>query len=100
MRKIIEVEHDCNRCERNGCRGDVIRDRRGGIKQWLSCPGHMEPRPMRCTLLERASENPGSFIALGKVLQTMGLQFDEIPRYPYFRFIVAESEQEVKEALI
>ena len=100
IKKVIEVEHNCNRCVRKGCRGDVIRHRNGRPKQWLTCPGQMYPRHMKTTLLERASENDGSFVALGSVLQQLGLQFDQIPRYPYFRFIVSESEQEVKEILI
>jgi hypothetical protein len=56
----------------------------------------MTPRGMRTTLLERASENPGSFIALGEILQGLGLQFDQIPRYPYFRFIVAKHDEELQ----
>ena len=99
-RKVIEVEHNCNCCERKGCRGDVIRHRNGSPKQWLTCPGQMRPRHMKTTLLERASENTNSFLCLGKILSELGLQYDQIPRYPYFRFIVAESEQEMKESLI
>ena len=96
MKKVIEVLYNCNRCERKGCRGDVIRNRFGGIKQHLSCPGHQTPRSMKTTLLERASENEGSFVALGSVLAELGLQFDPIPRYPYFRFIVARDDEELR----
>jgi len=88
--------YDCNRCGRNGCRGDIIRDGKGGIKKFIGCPGMVTPDYMRCTLLERASENHGSFIALGTILEQMDLQFDEIPRWPYFRFIFKESQQEVQ----
>lgn len=96
-KKLVEVLYDCNRCKRKGCRGDIIKDKWGNIKQHLTCPGWMptERSYMKTTLLERASENPNSFIALGKILQKLGLQFDQIPHYPYFRFIVAESDTEL-----
>ncbi len=100
IKAIVEVEHDCNRCERKGCRGDVTRQRNGKPKHWLTCPGQVKPRHMKTTLLERASENDGSFVALGIILQQLGLQFDPTPRYPYFRFLITESEQEVKESII
>ena len=97
MRKTIEVLYDCNRCERKGCRGDVIKDKWGNIKQWLTCPGWQPTNihHMKTTLLERASENPNSFIALGKILQDLGLQFDQTPEFPYFRFIIGQSDREV-----
>jgi hypothetical protein len=73
-----------------------MRDGRGGIKKFIGCPGMVEPDMMRTTLLERASENDGSFIALGTILEQLDLQFDETGRWPYFRFIFKESQQEVQ----
>ena len=93
-RIVLRRGYDCNRCSRKGCAGDVLRDRRGNIRKHLSCPGEMGQTPMKTTLLERASENPGSFNALGVVLGTMGLQFDQVPRYPFFRFIAKDTDEE------
>ena len=94
-RRVIAVKYDCNRCGRKGCKGDLIREHRTGrIKQHLSCPGMVQPNVMRTTLLERASENDGSMMALGQILQELDLQFDQVPRYPYFRFINRRTDTE------
>jgi hypothetical protein len=95
-RKVIVKEYDCNRCGRKGCRGDVIRDGKGGIKTHLTCPGMMTPTPMKQTLLEAASANPESFgNALNGICSSMNLRFDEIPRYPYFRFVFFDTDEEM-----
>jgi hypothetical protein len=92
MKNIQMKNHDCNKCARS-CRGDVIRERNGNVKQWLVCPGQILPLCMRTTLTERASENDGSINALGKLLHEFGLQFDPIPNYPYFRLILANKQE-------
>jgi len=93
-RIVIRKGYDCNRCSRKGCSGDVLRDRKGNIRKHLVCPGQIHMTPMKSTLLERASENTGSMMALGKVLEIMGLRFDQTMTYPYFRFLL-NNEQEV-----
>ena len=94
--QIIKDERDCNRCGRKGCGGDVIRDGKGGIKTHLVCPGWSGVHPYRVPLLTIAAQNPGSLTALASVLDNLGLQLDIIPRKPGFRFIVKESDQEVR----
>ena len=94
--QIIKDERDCNKCGRKGCGGDVIRDRKGGIKTHLVCPGYSEPQPFRVPLLTIAAQNPGSLTALAPTLDFLGLQLDIIPRKPGFRFIVKSTDQEVR----
>jgi hypothetical protein len=94
-RKVIVKQYDCNFCARRGCRGDVIRDGKGGIKQHLRCSGQVLPNDKNVTLLQCAAEHDGFATVLGTILQTMDLQFEEVGRYPYFRFVYRESQQEV-----
>jgi hypothetical protein len=94
--QIIKDERDCNRCGRKGCGGDVIRDGKGGIRSHLVCPGHTGVQPFRMPLLTLAAQNRGSLTALAPVLEQLGLQLDIIPRRPGFRFIVKNTDQEVR----
>ena len=87
MRKVIFVTHDCNRCQRS-CSGDIIRGKRGDLKKWIPCPGWQKPWEMRTSLLERASENPGTFSALNVILESVNLKYHESTRYPFFTFRV------------
>lgn len=95
--QIIKDERDCNRCGRKGCAGDILRDRKGGIKAYLVCPGFVKQQDFRVPLLTIAAQNPGSLTALAPVLDNLGLQLDIIPRRPGFRFIVKATDQEVRD---
>ena len=87
MKKVEIKDRDCNYCGRK-CGGDIVRNKRGdGVKTWLICPGWMLPADMRTSLLERASENDGSFQALNVILEKLNLRYQEVGRYPYFKFI-------------
>lgn len=102
MRTVIIKKYDCNTCGRKGCRGDVIRDGKGGVRKWIECPGWTKQSEWRMPLLWLAAEhsetpnkNSQAFgHVLYEILDQTDLKFDEIPRYPYFRFLFRESDQE------
>ncbi len=81
-------EYDCNCCGHSKCDGDVIRGKRGMFKKFIACPGPVDVRPMRVTLLERASEHEGFATELNRIARNMNMIFQERKYYPYFRFLM------------
>ena len=88
MKEKIFKDHDCNNCARSKCKGDVLRDGKGGLKMRLICPGQLLPTPMKITLLERASSYDGWMNGLYPVLNELKMEIRELKDYPYFKFIL------------
>ena len=82
---MINRYYNCNNCVRQ-CKGDMQRDKRGSLKKTITCPGWQKPYEMKISLLERASENPGSFSALNVILEQLNMTFHETHKYPFFTF--------------
>lgn len=77
--------YDCNDCGNSRCNGDVIRLKKG--VRHVPCPGSVKLGPMRVPLLHAASVHPGSLNALAVTLNRLDMRIEEIPRYPFFRFV-------------
>jgi len=76
--------HDCNNCSRNGCKGDVIRGKRGNLIKFIACPGQVMPSRMKISLLENASRHDGYATVLSVILSRVNLRYVERTYYPGF----------------
>lgn len=83
---------DCNNCDRK-CKGNVIRDRFGNIKEQRKCPGRIIPTPMKSSLLERASIYDGWADNLRKIMESVNLRIIKHNVYPGFAFRDTSSDE-------
>ena len=83
--------YDCNDCGNSRCSGDVIRTKKKIIP--IACPGTVPLGPMRVSLLEAASEHPGSMNAVGTILKSLDMRIEETSRHPGFRLVMKKGRQ-------
>ena len=77
-------KHDCNNCSRKGCKGDVLRGKRGEFKRFISCPGQVLPSQIKMSLLENSSRHDGYATVLNTMLGRVNLRYAERTYYPGF----------------
>ena len=87
---------NCNKCDRRGCKGNVVRDRFGNISKTIKCPGHVPLRPMRTSLLEKASVHDGWTTVLSEILKATKLRMVQHNGYPRFAFRDVSSQKLVQ----